>query len=104
VSTVDLQFTLRVNPNFTLDKPAAVAAYEATPVAPLVLTINGGASDFTVVTTPPAAAHATVTITGRTVTVRVSAMPAPAPPPVTFDLVVADDADELGVRTIVIRQ
>lgn len=101
---VDRDFTLRVNPNFTLDKPAAVAAYEVAPTASLVLTINGGAGGFTAETTPPPATTANVAISGTTVTITVSASPAPAPPPVDFDLVVRDSAGHLGIRRITIRR
>jgi hypothetical protein len=102
---VERRFDLTVNPNFTIDKPAAVAGYEVTPAAPLVLTVNGGAGGFTVEAQPPSASRARVAVSGTTATVTVGPAPAgaPAAAPVNYELVLRDSADHLGVRTITIR-
>ena len=54
--TVDRLFNLTINPNYTIDKDAAVPTDEVTPAAPLVLTVNGGAGGFSVVDDPPGSA------------------------------------------------
>lgn len=105
---VERRFDLTVNPNFTIDKPAAVAAYEVTPAAPLVLTVSGGAGGFRVEAQPPSSSRASVAVSGATVTVTVAPPPAGAPAgppaaPVNYDLVLRDSDDHLGVRTVTIR-
>ncbi|HYQ68296.1 hypothetical protein [Actinophytocola sp.] len=97
-------FTVRVTPNFTLDKPPATAAYEVTPTASLTLTITGGVAPYRLETTPPSATTAKATLSGNTITLTVSASTAPTPPPVNFDLVVKDNTDKLAIRTITIKR
>ena len=104
--TVDRRFDLTVNPNFTIDKLAVVPAYEVTPAAPLVLTVNGGAGGFSVVDNPPAAARTRVEVAGATITLTVDPPPVPPGParaPVNYVLVVKDSDNHLGMRTITIR-
>ena len=99
--TVDRLFNLTVNPNYTIDKDAAVPTYEVTPAAPLVLTVNGGAGGFSVVDDPPGAVRTSVVVAGTTVTLTVA--PGPAIAATNYDLVLKDSDDHLGVRTITIR-
>ncbi|TDE92445.1 hypothetical protein EXU48_12810 [Occultella glacieicola] len=99
--TVDRTFDVTVNPNFTIDKAPAVAAYEATPAAPLVLTVTGATGALSVANEPPADSRTVVTITGTTVTVTVQG---PGPRADTaYDLVLEDGNQRLGIRRITLK-
>jgi hypothetical protein len=93
--TVDRDFDLTVDPNFTIDTPAAGGPYVVSEAGgPLTLEIDGGTAPFEMTGDLPDGV--TTSVAGSTITVTADATASPG----SAMLVIEDAAEHLGIRSL----
>jgi hypothetical protein len=93
--TVDRGFDLTVDPNFTIDTPAAGGPYVVSEAGgPLTLEIDGGTAPFEVTGDLPDGV--TASVAGSTITVTADATASPG----SAMLVIEDATEHLGIRSL----